>query len=240
MDATDLALLLSGIELTSVKRRPRYALDSAQSHGAGARLLVTAGAVVQAGKIFCQNSADWGVSPLALSGDLVIICPMIEPQRDSQRCGSLPSAAAGASREPCAAGGDHRVAAAEARGTHRRNGKAAEAVEPFRQRPSERETDPPGCGSGVAAVRQQRGVPGRSGRGGGPSRSDRPDVHGDAQPSTKKKRDESLPGSSAAGREGHRGRRRRRRTARRTASGRSSATTRPRRWSTSVPSCTCW
>jgi transposase len=30
MDATDLALLLSGIELASVKRRPRYALDGAQ------------------------------------------------------------------------------------------------------------------------------------------------------------------------------------------------------------------
>ena len=30
MDATDLALLLSGIELTSVKRRPRYLLDSAK------------------------------------------------------------------------------------------------------------------------------------------------------------------------------------------------------------------
>lgn len=30
MDATDLALLLSGIELTSVKRRPRYAFDSAR------------------------------------------------------------------------------------------------------------------------------------------------------------------------------------------------------------------
>ena len=29
-DATDLALLLSGIELTSVKRRPRYVLDAAQ------------------------------------------------------------------------------------------------------------------------------------------------------------------------------------------------------------------
>jgi transposase len=29
IDATDLALLLSGIELTSVKRRPRYALDAA-------------------------------------------------------------------------------------------------------------------------------------------------------------------------------------------------------------------
>lgn len=28
MDATDLTLLLSGIELTSVKRRPRYALDA--------------------------------------------------------------------------------------------------------------------------------------------------------------------------------------------------------------------
>jgi hypothetical protein len=30
MDATDLALLLSGIELTSVKLRPRYSLDSAK------------------------------------------------------------------------------------------------------------------------------------------------------------------------------------------------------------------
>lgn len=30
IDATDLALLLSGIELASVKRRPRYALDAAQ------------------------------------------------------------------------------------------------------------------------------------------------------------------------------------------------------------------
>jgi transposase len=30
MDATDLALLLSGIELTSVKRRPRYSLDAAK------------------------------------------------------------------------------------------------------------------------------------------------------------------------------------------------------------------
>lgn len=30
MDATDLALLLSGIELTSVKRRPRYSPDSPQ------------------------------------------------------------------------------------------------------------------------------------------------------------------------------------------------------------------
>jgi transposase len=29
MDATDLAVLLSGIELTSVKRRPRYAIDVA-------------------------------------------------------------------------------------------------------------------------------------------------------------------------------------------------------------------
>jgi transposase len=29
MDATDLAILLSGIELTSVKRRPRYAFDGA-------------------------------------------------------------------------------------------------------------------------------------------------------------------------------------------------------------------
>jgi transposase len=29
MDATDLAILLAGIDLTSVKRRPRYALDSA-------------------------------------------------------------------------------------------------------------------------------------------------------------------------------------------------------------------
>ena len=29
MDATDLTLLLSGIELASVKRRPRYALDAA-------------------------------------------------------------------------------------------------------------------------------------------------------------------------------------------------------------------
>jgi transposase len=31
MDATDLALLLSGIELASVKRRPRYVLDAASS-----------------------------------------------------------------------------------------------------------------------------------------------------------------------------------------------------------------
>jgi transposase len=30
MDTTDLALLLSGIELTSVKRRPRYSRDSAK------------------------------------------------------------------------------------------------------------------------------------------------------------------------------------------------------------------
>jgi transposase len=30
MDATDLALLLSGIELSSVKRRPRYALNAAR------------------------------------------------------------------------------------------------------------------------------------------------------------------------------------------------------------------
>lgn len=30
MDATDVALLLSGIELTSVKRRPRYSLESAK------------------------------------------------------------------------------------------------------------------------------------------------------------------------------------------------------------------
>jgi transposase len=30
IDATDLALLLSGIELASVKRRPRYSLDSAK------------------------------------------------------------------------------------------------------------------------------------------------------------------------------------------------------------------
>jgi hypothetical protein len=30
MDATDLALLLSGIELASVKRRPRYAQDAAR------------------------------------------------------------------------------------------------------------------------------------------------------------------------------------------------------------------
>jgi transposase len=30
MDATDLALLLSGIELTSVKRRRRYAFDAAK------------------------------------------------------------------------------------------------------------------------------------------------------------------------------------------------------------------
>jgi transposase len=29
IDATDLAILLAGIELTSVKRRPRYALDGA-------------------------------------------------------------------------------------------------------------------------------------------------------------------------------------------------------------------
>ena len=35
IDATDLALLLSGIELTSVKRRPRYAPDAAQSHRPG-------------------------------------------------------------------------------------------------------------------------------------------------------------------------------------------------------------
>jgi hypothetical protein len=31
MDATDLALLLSGIELASVKRRRRYAFDAAQA-----------------------------------------------------------------------------------------------------------------------------------------------------------------------------------------------------------------
>ena len=30
IDATDLALLLSGIELTSMKRRPRYSLDTAK------------------------------------------------------------------------------------------------------------------------------------------------------------------------------------------------------------------
>jgi transposase len=30
MDATDLALLLSGIELASVRRRPRYSFDAAQ------------------------------------------------------------------------------------------------------------------------------------------------------------------------------------------------------------------
>lgn len=30
IDATDLALLLSGIELSSVKRRPRYSLDAAK------------------------------------------------------------------------------------------------------------------------------------------------------------------------------------------------------------------
>jgi transposase len=35
LDATDLALLLSGIELASVKRRPRYAFDVAK-HAAGA------------------------------------------------------------------------------------------------------------------------------------------------------------------------------------------------------------
>jgi len=33
LDATDLALLLSGIELTSVKRRPRYAPDAASRRG---------------------------------------------------------------------------------------------------------------------------------------------------------------------------------------------------------------
>ena len=33
IDATDLALLLSGIELTSVKRRPRYAPDAANRRG---------------------------------------------------------------------------------------------------------------------------------------------------------------------------------------------------------------
>jgi transposase len=33
MDATDLALLLSGIELTSVKRRRRYSCDPAQHSG---------------------------------------------------------------------------------------------------------------------------------------------------------------------------------------------------------------
>jgi hypothetical protein len=30
IDATDLALLLSGIELTSVKRRPRYVADAGE------------------------------------------------------------------------------------------------------------------------------------------------------------------------------------------------------------------
>jgi transposase len=33
MDATDLALLLSGIELSSVKRRPRYAIDAHSACG---------------------------------------------------------------------------------------------------------------------------------------------------------------------------------------------------------------
>ena len=33
IDATDLALLLSGIELTSVKRRPRYAAEAAHRRG---------------------------------------------------------------------------------------------------------------------------------------------------------------------------------------------------------------
>jgi transposase len=37
IDATDLALLLSGIELASVKRRPRYALDAAQQAAIAAR-----------------------------------------------------------------------------------------------------------------------------------------------------------------------------------------------------------
>jgi transposase len=35
MDATDLSLLLSGIELTSVKRRPRYSPDAAQPAALG-------------------------------------------------------------------------------------------------------------------------------------------------------------------------------------------------------------
>jgi transposase len=33
MDATDLALLLTGIDLASVKRRPRYAIDACRSCG---------------------------------------------------------------------------------------------------------------------------------------------------------------------------------------------------------------
>ena len=35
LDATDLTLLLSGIELASVKRRPRYAWDAADGRGPG-------------------------------------------------------------------------------------------------------------------------------------------------------------------------------------------------------------
>ena len=47
-------------------------------------------------------------------------------------------------------------------------------------------------------------------------------------------------GPSAAGRGDRRRPMTHRRIALRTANGKSSATTRPRRWSTSVPSCTCW
>ena len=84
MDATDLALLLSGIELASVKRRPRYSFDAAKRTALETRRLVTAGAS-RCRKIFCRILPIWAYLLWRIFGDLVIIMSHDRAARDSQR-----------------------------------------------------------------------------------------------------------------------------------------------------------
>ena len=136
--------------------------------------------------------------------------------------------------------GDDRGAGKNDRGTRPRNGEAPQAAEPFRQRPSQREANHHRSGPGLVAVREQRGVPGRSRRGGGASRSDRPDATRSSGKSRRRSRATNRCPATCGGKSKSSKATLRRTPARRTASERSSATTRPRRWSTSGPSCTCW
>ena len=209
MDATDLALLLSGIELTSVKRRRRYAFDAAKPT-AWDKATRDGGQRGPGGKIFCGISPIWAKGPCAFRRSCYHQFHDRTP-RIPQRSRCLSSAAASSSREPC---GIRTTIASQSATITSQTEKIEELtteMEKLRKLLSQfvnghrsEKRILPAADQAWLPFDNERGIPGRSGGGGGPGRSDRADVHGDTHDDARRSGTNRCRQPPAAGRTGRR------------------------------------
>ena len=243
MDATDLALLLSGIELASVKRRRRYAFDAAKPTALETRRLVTAG-TSPCGKLFWKFFQFETISSFAFWRSCYHQSHDRAP-RIPHDLACLPNAAASSRRDLAE---ESATIASQAATIASQTGKIEELttemeklrkllsqfVHGHRTRNASFRLPLRRCCLSTASEEFQAARAEAEAQAEAIVRR-----HGDAH------RDEEETGRiaaqpSAAGREGYRGQRGTDELFGTRPAGTHRLRHRPRRWSTSVPSCTCW